>query len=80
MLLRANGSLMLVLSRKRNEQIVIGGDIIVTVVSIRGGTVRIGIEAPPHVTVHRQEVLDAIRASEANRTGNTEQSQRNDAP
>lgn len=80
MLLRANGSLMLVLSRKRNEQIVIGSDIIVTVVSIRGGTVRIGIEAPPHVTVHRQEVLDAIRASEANRTGNTEQSQRNETP
>ncbi|MGQ9504790.1 MAG: carbon storage regulator CsrA [Thermogutta sp.] len=71
---------MLVLSRKRNEQIVIGGEIIVTVVAIRGGTVRIGIEAPPHVTVHRQEVLDAIRASEANRAGNTEQPQRNDTP
>lgn len=58
---------MLVLSRKCNEQIVIGDDIIVTVVSIRGGTVRLGIEAPPHVTVHRLEVLQAIRADEAAR-------------
>ncbi len=62
---------MLVLSRKCNEQIMIGDDIIVTVVSIRGGTVRLGIEAPPHVTVHRQEVLEAIRASEAERTKNS---------
>jgi len=68
---------MLVLSRKCNEQIVIGDDIVVTVVAIRGGTVRIGIEAPPHVTVHRQEVLEAIRAAEANRTNGGENSQQN---
>lgn len=52
---------MLVLSRKCNEQIVIGDQIIITVVSIKGGTVRLGIEAPPHVSIHREEVLRAIR-------------------
>lgn len=51
---------MLVLSRKCNEQIVIGNEIIITVVSIRHGTVRIGIEAPPEISVHRREVLDLI--------------------
>ncbi|HID77289.1 MAG TPA: carbon storage regulator CsrA [Planctomycetaceae bacterium] len=52
---------MLILARKRNEQIVIGDDIVVTVVAIRGGNVRLGIEAPPNVTVHRKEVYEAIR-------------------
>lgn len=62
---------MLVLSRKCNEQIVIGNDIIITVVSIRHGTVRIGIEAPPEVSVHREEVLQLIRAAEAKKADNT---------
>ena len=48
---------MLVLSRKRNEKIVIGGDIVVTVVRIDRNTVRIGIEAPSEVPVHREEIL-----------------------
>lgn len=52
---------MLVLSRKRDEQIVIGDSIIITVVEIRGDKVRLGIEAPAHVSVHRREVYDAIR-------------------
>ena len=52
---------MLVLSRKRNEQIVIGENIIVTVVDVRGDKVRLGIEAPAQVPVHRQEVYEAIR-------------------
>ena len=52
---------MLILSRKCNEQIVIGDGIVITVVSIRGGSVRLGIEAPPRVPVHRQEVYQAIR-------------------
>ena len=52
---------MLVLSRKRNEQIVINDSIIITVVEIRGDKIRIGIEAPADVPVHRQEVYDAIR-------------------
>jgi carbon storage regulator len=52
---------MLVLSRKRDERIVIGDNIVVTVVDIRGDKVRLGIEAPSEVPVHRQEVLEALR-------------------
>ncbi|HEV8061461.1 MAG TPA: carbon storage regulator CsrA [Gemmataceae bacterium] len=51
---------MLVLSRKKNESIVINNDIVVTVVEIRGDKVRLGIVAPKEVPVHRQEVYDAI--------------------
>jgi carbon storage regulator len=52
---------MLILSRKLNEQIVIGDGIVVTVVAIRGGHVRLGIEAPNDVPVHRKEVYEALR-------------------
>ncbi len=55
---------MLVLSRKKNESIVINNDIIVTVVEIRGDKVRLGIVAPKEVPVHRQEVYDAIHGKE----------------
>ena len=48
---------MLVLSRNVNEKIVIDGDIVVTVVKLEGGQVRLGIEAPGHVKVFRQEIL-----------------------
>jgi len=51
---------MLVLSRKKNESIVIDNNIVVTVVEIRGDKVRLGIVAPKDVPVHRQEVYDAI--------------------
>jgi carbon storage regulator len=51
---------MLVLSRKKNESIVINNDITIVVVEIRGDKVRLGIEAPKEVPVHRQEVYDAI--------------------
>jgi carbon storage regulator len=54
---------MLVLSRKAGEQIVISDTITITIVEIRGDKVRIGIEAPPDVVVHRQEVWDAINAN-----------------
>jgi carbon storage regulator len=47
---------MLILSRKKNESIVIGGLVTVTVVDIRGDKIRLGIEAPREVDVHRQEV------------------------
>ncbi|MBM4074645.1 MAG: carbon storage regulator CsrA [Planctomycetes bacterium] len=53
---------MLVLSRKKNESIVIGETIVVTVVEIRGDKVRLGIEAPRDVSVHRKEIADAIAA------------------
>jgi len=52
---------MLVLSRKKNESIVINNDITIVVVEIRGDKVRLGVEAPKEVPVHRQEVYDAIR-------------------
>ena len=60
---------MLVLSRKKNESIVINNDITVTVVEIRGDKVRLGIVAPKTVPVHRQEVFDAIHGKEASEAG-----------
>lgn len=55
---------MLVLSRKKNESIVINNDITVTVVEIRGDKVRLGIVAPKEVPVHRQEVYEAIHGKQ----------------
>ncbi len=55
---------MLVLSRHRNQQIMIGDDIVVTVVEIRGDKVRLGIDAPMHVPVHRHEVWVALKKRE----------------
>ena len=52
---------MLVLSRKQKESIVINGNIVVTVVGIRGDRVRLGIEAPREIAVHRQEVQARIQ-------------------
>ncbi len=51
---------MLVLSRKKNERIVIGENIVITVVEVRGDRVRLGIEAPQEVPIHRSEVHEAI--------------------
>jgi len=56
---------MLVLSRKKNESIVINDDITIVVVEIRGDKVRLGVEAPKEVPVHRREVFDAIRRNKA---------------
>ena len=53
---------MLVLSRKKNEEVVINGNIRVVIVEIRGDKVRLGIEAPKDIDVHRKEVLEAILA------------------
>lgn len=55
---------MLVLSRQRNESIVIGDNIIITVVAIRGDNVRLGIDAPEEVLVHRREVYEVIKHEE----------------
>ena len=55
---------MLVLSRKKNESIVINNDITIVVVDIRGDKVRLGIEAPKEIPVHRREVYDAIQNNE----------------
>lgn len=53
---------MLVLSRQRDETIMIGDDIEITVVDIRGDKVRLGITAPTRIAVHRKEVYEAIKA------------------
>lgn len=52
---------MLVLSRQRDESIIIGDNIVITVVDIRGDKVRLGIQAPTEISVHRQEVYEAIQ-------------------
>jgi len=52
---------MLVLSRKKNESIVINNDITIVVVEIRGDKVRLGVDAPKEIPVHRREVYDAIQ-------------------
>lgn len=52
---------MLVLSRHRDESIMIGDEIVVTIVDIRGDKVRLGINAPSSIPVHRQEVFEAIQ-------------------
>ncbi|MCK4601694.1 MAG: carbon storage regulator CsrA [Phycisphaerae bacterium] len=52
---------MLVLSRQRDETIIIGDNIEITVVDIRGEKVRLGINAPAHIPVHRKEVYEAIK-------------------
>ncbi len=52
---------MLVLSRKRDQKVMIGDNIVVTIVDIRGDKIRLGINAPQEVPVHRQEVYEAIQ-------------------
>ena len=56
---------MLVLSRHRDEEILIGDDISITVIDIRGDKVRLGIKAPNDIPVHRREVYEAIKRDEA---------------
>jgi carbon storage regulator len=60
---------MLVLSRQRDETIMIGDDVEITVVDIRGDKVRLGINAPRHVQVHRKEVYEAIQRENAEAAG-----------
>ncbi len=56
---------MLVLSRKKDEKILIGDSITLMVIEIRGDKVRLGIDAPRDVTVHREEVYEAIRREQS---------------
>jgi carbon storage regulator len=52
---------MLVLTRRPGEAIVIGNEIVVTIIEARSGQVRVGIDAPRHITVHRHEVYEQVR-------------------
>lgn len=56
---------MLVLSRQRDESIIIGDNIVITIVDIRGDKVRLGINAPTEIPVHREEVYEAIQRERA---------------
>ena len=56
---------MLVLSRQRDESIMIGDDVEITIVDVRGDKVRLGITAPRHIPVHRREIYDAIQREKA---------------
>lgn len=74
---------MLVLSRQRDESIIIGDNVVVTVVDVRGDKVRLGIDAPVEIPVHRREVYEAIqrenrRASEIS-TGDARTIDKNDS-
>jgi len=56
---------MLVLSRQKDESIIIGDDITITIVDVRGDKVRLGINAPRSISVHRQEIYEAIQREKA---------------
>ena len=60
---------MLVLSRKLNESIVINDNVVVTVLGVKGDTVRLGINAPGEIPVHRQEVYEKVQNEEVLMTG-----------
>ena len=70
---------MLVLSRHRGESIVINDEIVITVVDIRGDKVRIGVEAPSDIPVHRQEVYEAIKREAARAAAEGQKSQSDEA-
>ena len=63
---------MLVLSRKRDETIMIGDNIEISIVDIKGDTVRVGINAPRSVSVHRKEIFEAIREENIAQTKSAE--------
>ena len=56
---------MLVLSRQKDESIMIGDDVEIVIVNVRGDKVRLGITAPKHIPVHRKEIYEAIQREKA---------------
>lgn len=64
---------MLVLSRKKDEVINIGDHITVTVIDIRGDKVRLGIEAPPEIAVHREEIYEIIQKENSEKEEDSDQ-------
>jgi len=62
---------MLVLSRQKNESIMIDDDVEITIVDVRGDKVRLGINAPKNIAVHRREVYEAIQREKSKKTKNS---------
>jgi len=60
---------MLILTRRMNETLVVGDDVRVTVLGINGNQVRIGVKAPRHIPVHREEVYEKIKKQESSDSG-----------
>ena len=60
---------MLVLSRKKDESIMIGDEVEITIVDVRGNKVRLGITAPKNIPVHRREIYDAIQREKTQKQG-----------
>lgn len=59
---------MLILSRRAGESIIIGDEVHITILSVKGKQVRIGIEAPAHISVHREEIYDKIQSENGQRS------------
>lgn len=68
---------MLVLSRQKDESIMIGDDVEIIIVDVRGDKVRLGITAPKHIPVHRREIYDAIQREKSEGTGTGERKVKN---
>jgi carbon storage regulator len=71
---------MLILSRKPNEQILIGENVVITVVAVSGGHVRLGIEAPREIPIHRKEVFEALNEGGADPSQAREEHHSNSPP
>lgn len=69
---------MLILSRRTDESIVIGDEVTITILSVKGKQVRIGITAPPDVSVHREEIYQRIQAGEPMEPKSTTESDNTD--
>ena len=71
---------MLVLSRQKDEYIMIGDEVEITIVDVRGDKVRLGITAPKHIPVHRREIYDAIQREKSQKTDGEVQTGGNNEP